>query len=300
MDGNKQRLHHCTFRLRRSFDINSLSYLIPRYMARTQEELLSDINSEANKHEALIELQRNHSRVSVWGYVKQVIAFIIHSFERMLDQHQEEIYTLANRGQVGTTAWYAEQAKVFQYGHSLSLIEHRPGYRSYSAEARIIKHVAVTASNGVINVSVVKESATKELTPLSTIELSAFQSYLDKITFAGLRAVASSRAAEAIYIFVYLQIDETYISTTGLEVGGTKKPVEDAIEGYLRNLPFNGILRRTEVEDAIQEVDGVIDVRISAMRGGSRYFSATHKPASGHAKLSPTSGFRYSTSRLNY
>ena len=68
---------------------------------------------------------------------------------------------LRHRSRIGTLAWYASQAKRYQKGHKLALINGRPGYTREEPETRIIKHVAIEedATNGTINIKTVKDGA---------------------------------------------------------------------------------------------------------------------------------------------
>ena len=271
-------------------------------MARTQTDILRQINEVADKHAELAELQSNASRVSVWGYVKQTTAFAIRTIEELFDTHKAEVQAIINEQRIGTTGWYATQARRYQKGHKLALIDGRPGYTRDEPEVRILSHVAIEedTTNGTIKVKVVKagDAPGAPYTPLETEELQAFQTYLNAITFAGLRTEASSSAAVGIKVVAKVQVDAQLIATDGTAIDGTDSPVDEAVKNYLRNLPFNGILRRTALVDAIQAVPGVVDVRITALQGGGNSFTATYLPASGHAVLNETSALTYQTNLI--
>ena len=136
-------------------------------MARTQEQILAQINEEADRHAALAELQRHTSRISVWRHIKQSAAFAIRTIEEMLDTHSAEVESRLNRQRIGTRAWYAEQALRYQHGQKVALIDGRPGYATDAAEARIIRHLAVEEATdddgnktGIIKVKAVKAGET--------------------------------------------------------------------------------------------------------------------------------------------
>ena len=112
-------------------------------MTRTQEQILSEINAEADKNKVLANLQTNHSRASVWQYIKQIVAFSIHTLEVLYENYRADIQTVIEKKQVGTTAWYAEQSLAFQMGHKLLLINNIPTYAEDNPSARIIAHVAI-------------------------------------------------------------------------------------------------------------------------------------------------------------
>ena len=277
-------------------------------MARTQEQILAQINEEADRHAALAELQRNTSRVSVWRYIKQTTAFAIRTIEEMLDTHSAEVEARLNRQRIGTPAWYAEQALRYQRGQKVALIDGRPGYATDVPDARIIRHVAVEEATdsdgnktGIIKVKAVKAGATPgaPYEVLTEEEKKSFQAYLNAITFAGLHVTASSDEAVPVQVTATIQVDAQLIVATGdaagTSVGGAEKPVEEAIRAYLRDLPFNGVIRRTAIVDAIQEVAGVVDVGITSLQANSTAFTATHKPAAGHASYADGSSLSYQT-----
>ena len=271
-------------------------------MPRTQQQILAQINEEADKQAVLATLQGNTSRVSVWKYAKQVVAFAIRTLEEMFDTHKTEIRQIIDSRQIGTPAWYAEQAKAFQLGEPLTLINHVPGYASDNPQARIVRHAAVEegtgSEKGTVIIKAVKEVA-EALTPLSAEEKLAFQSYMEQITFAGIQVQTKSEAAEEVTLHATLQVDHQLIDTKGKKVDTEEKPVEEAVANYLRTLPFNGVIRRTALEDAIQTVPGVIDLATYSNTAKTRPFSTTLKPASGHAVLASGSSFSYQAENIS-
>ncbi len=276
-------------------------------MARTEEEILATINEEADKQAVLADLQSNYSRVSVWRYVKQLIAFVIHTIESYYDNHKREIKAMIESQHVGTTGWFAEQARAFQLGHKLSLVNHRPVYLTKDPAAQIISHVAIQEGTGLekgtVIVKAVKNNAQGRPTALSSVEQIAFQGYLANITFAGLKTTVLSATAAAMRVYATIQVDGQvfHVDTVnqGELIAGGGKPVEEAISNYLRNLPFNGIIRRTAIIDSIQAVPGVIDVSVSYyLYDGGVGFISTSQPNSGHAILSSASTFAYQTTTI--
>ena len=270
-------------------------------MSRTQQQILAQINEEADKQAVLATLQGNTSRVSVWKYAKQVVAFAIRTLEEMFDTHKNEVQRIIDSRQTGTPAWYAEQAKAFQLGEPLTLINHVPGYASRNPQARIVRHAAVEegtgSEKGTVIIKAVKEM-TEKLVPLSVEEKVAFQSYMEQITFAGIQVQVKSEAAAEITLHATIQVDHQLIDNKGKKVGTEEKPVEEAVTNYLRTLPFNGVIRRTALEDVIQKVPGVIDLATFSNQGKTQPFSTTLKPTPGHAVLASRSIFTYQSQNI--
>ena len=283
-------------------------------MARTQTDILREINQEANRHADLAALQSNRSRVSVWGYVKQVVAFAIRTLEEGFDTHKKEIRTLLDNQQTGTLNWYREQALKWQRGHQLRIQDNRVFYAKNDPSSQIITHAAVEESTGrqagTIQVKVVKDDPKGDVyEALSTDELTAFSAYMKAVAFAGLNVQSSSAEAVPISITGTIQIDPQQLTTLGTQVSDTnRKPIEEALDAYLRDLPFNGIIRRTALVDAIQAVPGVVDVFISELKhylpppaapGTGSPFKVTHQPSSGHASLSKPPALTYQTNTIS-
>ena len=273
-------------------------------MARKIEEIIQSIDEAASQIASLSQLQSHPARASVWRYIKQVIAFVAHTLERMFDNHQAAIHNLLMRQQVGSLGWYAEQAKKYQHGHRISLIQSVPSYPQDSPSTKIVKHAAIEASTaGTVEVKVVKAGSNNTLEPLSSDELAGFQDYINAISFAGLRVVASSGPPVQLKMDVLIQINAQVITAQGKRLGTEKFPIKEALNAYLRALPFNGWIRASAIEDAIQAVEGVVDVHINRLWysvSGRNYiaFSKTHRPRTGHALLATNSTFVYTTEIL--
>ena len=271
-------------------------------MARTLQQILAQINEEADKQAVLATLQTNTSRVSVWRYAKQTVAFAIRTLEEMFDTHKQQVQQIIDSRQIGTPAWYATQAKAFQLGEPLALINNVPGYASDNPDAQIIRHAAVEegtgSSKGTVIIKAVKEMAAV-LMPLSAVEKAAFQGYMEQITFAGIQVQVKSEAAQELTLHATIQVDHQLIDSKGKRVGTAEQPVEEAVANYLRTLPFNGLIRRTALEDAIQQVPGVIDLATYANSAKTQSLATTQKPDAGHAVLAAGSTFAYQNTRIN-
>ncbi len=273
-------------------------------MARTIDDIMRSIEVEASNMPELSQLEENPSRVGVWRYVKHVVAFVAHTLERMLDNHKKELEEQLHLQQIGSLNWYAQQALKYQQGHSIGLINFVPQYVRESAAARIIKHAAISVKpNGVVEVKVVKAGHDKRLIRLTQNELSGFQSYMHSISFAGIRVEASSEHPVYIRQSTELQVDNQINAPAGTNDGTEIYGVRNALAAYFKELPFNGWVRMSAIEDAMQRVEGVIDVHVSIAeyRGNEEWiaFSKAFQPSSGHAFLSHLSQFIYRNKPLN-
>ena len=282
-------------------------------MARTTKEILEELNTEAEKHDELKLLQNNRSRVSMWNYTKQTVAFVAKTIEEMFDTHKQEVLDTITQQQIGSLSWYASQVRAFQYGEQLSIINNIPQYLTSNPSARIIKHVSITEGgsvdsdpffeepSGTLIVKVVKESKTGGLEPLDSDEQAALREYLRQIKFAGTRIVLVSEPADRIYLRASVTIDKQLIKQDGSAVRNSSiYPVEEAITAFFRQLPFNGKVYASAIEDTIQKVEGVRDARLlvaahATATGSFSIMRVEKHTRSGHVQL--VSGGNSSTPR---
>ena len=232
-------------------------------MARTREEIVADMGQEAQRYEVLSELEENSSRTSVWHYAKQVVGFAIQTLEHMLDHHKKDIENKIRTQESGSAYWYVQKTKEFQYGDQLTVVDNVPRYLVTNKDHRLIKHVSLTekTDSGTLEIKVVKEDAQGDFVPLSSDEKAALLSYLNHIKFAGTKIEIISREANKIGLHMEMEVDAQVLNLSGTSLlEDNKKPVEEAIHSYLKNLPFDSVLYLSKLEDAIQAVEGIRDV----------------------------------------
>ena len=72
---------------------------------------------------------------------------------------------------------------------------------------------------------------------------------------------------------MHLKYDPQILTASGeLITDPSVKPVEDAVNGYLRGIVYGGVLNKTKLVDAVQAARGVLDVVLT---------SVSVKPATG-------------------
>ena len=250
-------------------------------MARTIDEIVGEINGEANKHEALSDIQSNTSRVSVWGFLKRSVAFCVLTMEKMMEKHMAEVRTLVSQQEAGTLEWYVQKARAFQYGDRISVVGNRLEYLSKDKSKQIIKQVSIKESTsyrtaGTLHIKALKEEQ-GTLTPLAQAEKDALLVYLNKIKFAGIRISVTSVPADSIRLDLQLEVNHELIDRLGMSTSNPSvSPVEEAIKHYFNRLPFDGILYFSKLEDQMQAVEGVLNVRIVSVH--SRILNGDYVP----------------------
>jgi hypothetical protein len=130
-----------------------------------------------------------------------------------------------------------------------------------------------------------------DLAALETAELNAFKDYLAKVKDAGVKLNITSTAADKLKLSYRIKYNALVLNASGGRIDGTvATPVKDAIKQHLKNLPFNGIFSVTSLVDAIQNVEGVQDVKIDVVQTkyGALPFSSVdidYIPDSGYLRI---------------
>lgn len=209
------------------------------------------------------------SSVSITRHMEDVVAVAVDLLQTLYDTHQATVQQIADSGIYGIVPWYRSQILNFQYGHNLEVIEvdlgngitvYRPGYATEDEEAKIVAYAAVTESLGGILCKVAKEDRTVLLT---TPEREALEAYLFKIKYPGTKINVVNQPADEFTVEVDVEVNKELINTSGEKISSSStKPVEEAILSYLNESQFGGVFNVNLFEDHIQQVAGVVNVRL--------------------------------------
>jgi hypothetical protein len=218
------------------------------------------------------------SKVAIWRLWLRIVAWGIRQHEVVFDAHKAEIEAFADTLIGGTKRWLQEQCFLFQLGDVLTYnsVTSRFGYSTVNTAVQIVKRASVLESGGQLRIKVAKEVSGLPV-KLDVSELSAFQVYISQIKFAGTNVVVTSNDADELQITYTIYYDPLLMDPTGALVSnGAVFPVEVAIEEFISNLPFDGVLNLSELTDAVQDAVGVKDpVLVSALaRFGVNPFAA--------------------------
>lgn len=168
-----------------------------------------------------------------------------------------------------TARWYRDLALRFQFGDSLVVFPNGSiGYDPIIPANQIVDFASVKETPNGLVIKVAKDVA-GILAPLSTIEKSSLEGYFNAVQDAGVNLSVISDEADVLRYTANIYYDP--ISTT------FQTDVIAAIENFLKNLPFDGILRLVSLEDAIQGISGFVDLeRIEAVASPAYTTSASY------------------------
>ncbi|MBR5861249.1 MAG: hypothetical protein IKY71_07890 [Bacteroidaceae bacterium] len=203
------------------------------------------------------------SSVSLENILFYIIAACCHVLEVFFDTHKADVDTKISRAVVASVPWYHKMALQFQYGDVLVFDEatQQYVYATSNLEKQKVKYVAVRDRGTSIQILV---SGEKDERPavLSDDVLTAFKSYMNRIKIAGVILAIRSLPADLITVSATVHIDPLVIDKQGTRISDGSKPVEEAVENYLKGILYGGTFNKTKLVDAIQSVEGVADVEL--------------------------------------
>jgi len=274
-------------------------------MARTITEILDAMITEKETRTELDNLQpkpdtsqtflddlTTTSKVAIWRLMFFVLAVAIFLHEKIFDLHEADVQAQAKVLIPGTTRHLRQLALDFQFGDVLQFIDEIFQYATIDEAKQIVKRAAVIEVGGQVILKVAKLTA---LVPdkLDSGELTAFQSYIGQVKTAGIQIIIITADADLLKIAYDIHFNPQLIQNTGESIGtpGTF-PVEDAINNFIQDLPFNGILNLTQLTDAIQLAEGVNDPIITLAEAkipGGVFATIVNEyiPNAGHLKIDP-------------
>ncbi|QHN64840.1 nucleotidyltransferase [Bergeyella cardium] len=240
-------------------------------MARTKQEIKKQITDTfiQNKHiVSAYQLDKNKSfeeqfsLVSFENTIFDIITIVLWIFEKLFDTHKSEVSEMLKQLKPHTARWYRNKALAFQYG--FDLLPDSDQFNNANAtedeinNSKIIKYSAVTESE--VESRLIVKIATEqggELQPISVGQKASFDAYMNEIKDAGVRITVINYLPDILRLQMRIYRDPLVLDENGTSIRTGKKPVEDAINHYFKNLPFNGELVLAHLVDELQKVEGV-------------------------------------------
>ncbi len=252
-------------------------------MARTIIEIYNEMIAEKETNANLSTLQpaidsgqtlltdlTTASKVAIWRLIFFVVAVGIWSHEKIFDLHKAEIETRANEMIPGTLRWYRDQALKFQYGDALIWDDEtlKFAYPTGSTGAKLIAQASAiepAGANNQVRIKVAK-LVSNDLVPLLPGEETAFSNYINQIKFAGTNVSVTNINADLLKLNIEIVYNPLILTPTGELISDPGiYPVRDAINNFIKFLPFDGVFNRNKFIDAIQSASGVVDPIINSI-----------------------------------
>ncbi|MBI1837792.1 MAG: hypothetical protein HYR91_11070 [Flavobacteriia bacterium] len=243
------------------------------------------------------------SKVSLEGILFYCLSVSIWVLEKLFDDHKAWIENRATQLILGNTDWYKSIALDFQFGDALEKINDTYVYPVVNESLKIVKFASVKDQGNLVLMKVAGIDSSNLPVQLTTPQLTAFNAYIKKRKFAGVKILIVSREADLMKLYMHIYIDSLVLDSTGtLLSDGTTKPVEVAINNFIQTLPFNTDFNPNDLIDVLQTVQGVINPcfdSASAKFGLYDYvlIGDYYNPNAGYLKIDPA--FPLSTT-INY
>lgn len=195
------------------------------------------------------------SKVARWRWIMLSAAYVMKLLRDQFDMHKEEVKELALEGHFGTRRWFAARARAFQYGHVLQFSSNDASYAVDDPAARIVSQVAVTELGNRVIVKAAKTFGSG-LAKLDPPERQALDDYFQELRPPVYVQVISADADK-------MRLTGTVVYDAQAILLGVQAGVEAAVKGYFQTLEFGGVMRVTDLKQAMLGVTGVVDVQLT-------------------------------------
>lgn len=212
---------------------------------------------------------------SIWFDIVAIIHFIM---EQMFATHKTEVNEAIRLQKSHTAINIRERLLQFMYGYTLGEEFQRiyliPGTDEFDTkdltpeqieQAKIIKYAAVTESDD--EKRVICKIATEnggELSPVNSDQFEAVAEYVSQIKAAGVPYTIINFLPDLLRLEIRIFRDPMVLSASGMHKVTGQKPVEIALQEFMKELPFNGELILQELANKLEKVEGVRIVHIQS------------------------------------
>ena len=228
----------------------------PRTIAQIQAQILAYKNAQS----ALSTLTST-SKTAYWNLWIFIQAVAINLLEQIMSIFMSDIEAVIAEQVPGTAPWIKQQVLNFQYGDVVQInADFTIGYPAADTKALIVSQCSVaTLTNGFINIKVATGTPPVPLDGSpgnSGPQVSALSSYLTTILPAGATFSITNQASDTLQVNAVIYYNAQYNTSI-------QENVIAALNTYSTSLPFNGIVKVTDIERTVLAVSGVTDVVIS-------------------------------------
>lgn len=249
---------------------------------------LADYNPDSDAAALAAYYDSKFSLVSVETCILYVVATCAALLEYMFDWFTEDVDNIANNERYGRKGWYEKTAKAFQYqdgnGVDYALNIDTGEYDDYDENAQIVKHASAEASNGIgVRLKVAKEN-NGVLAPLTSDELTAFTTYINRLKPAGVPVTVISRNPDRLAVEMAVYYDPlVFNAATALQ------KVKETISDYLNSIEFNGEFVTMTMVDRLQSVPGLDIIEAGEVKAKHEGYGYT--PIENNARYVPKPGY---------
>ncbi|KMQ70306.1 hypothetical protein [Chryseobacterium koreense] len=203
------------------------------------------------------------SIVSFENILIDIFVFLFWTLEKLFDNHKSEVTGILKVLKPHTARWYRQKALDFQFGFDLypdtDVFVNEGFSQEQIANSKIIKYSAVTeaSTESRLIVKIATEDGNGELAPISAPQKESFDTYIDEIRDAGVKVTVINYLPDILRLNIKVYYNPLVLTSNGVSILTGKKPVEDALKAFMKELPFNGELILSALIDKLQQTEGV-------------------------------------------
>lgn len=220
----------------------------------------------------------------LWMYIFAAISWLQ---QQVINRFRGEIQAIADAAPTCNDRWFEREVRKFQFGDPLLFDNETKKYfyAEIDEDKQIVKRVAVQDQNGRGIIKAAKEVGGEPFA-LSTSELNALIAYVRRIQPFGSNIGIISAQADLLRLFLNVTYDGLVPLAT------LQANVQAAIMDHIKNIGFNGTLWFIRLQDAVQQVEGIIDVepvQLQAAQAGGPFtnWNRRYLPVSGYLDIDP-------------
>ena len=224
-------------------------------MARSISQIKQSMLDAKNADPTLSALTST-SQTAKWNLYYFIVASCIAIFEQLQDIFKTELEAIASTAAPSTPQWTRNKVLKYQKGDvaQLNTTTFTVEYPTINTANQILTRCAViTAPNRTVLIKVAKSNPP---VPVSVGELAELQSYIETFNPAGIAFTLINENSDKMEVAATIYYNGQYSAVISTNVVA-------ALNNYMANLPFNGVISTQAVVDAIQAAEGVISVSLA-------------------------------------
>ncbi|MDH1883971.1 nucleotidyltransferase [Empedobacter sp. GD03797] len=202
------------------------------------------------------------SKTSTWRMMLYIMAYSVEQIAQLFTLHRSEIDTKISTQKTHRLPWIQSLYLNFQYGFELikekDLFDNTNAADEEIEASKIIKYCAVNESSTgrevIIKIATEKDNI---LSPLEADKIEAIYEYTKRVKGAGVPYRIINYLPDRLKLNIRVFRDPLVINANGMDITSAKYPIQEALQEFMKELPFNGELRIQDLANKLEAVTGV-------------------------------------------
>lgn len=272
------------------------------------ENYQSEMISAKERNQNLDELTST-SKTSVWRMMLYIMAFTVEQLAQLFTLHRSEIDAKISTQKTHRLPWIQSLFLNFQYGFELmketDLFDNTNATAEQIDASKIIKYCAVNESDTgrevIIKIATEKDEV---LSPLEMDKMEAILEYTERVKGTGIPYRIINFLPDRLKLNIRVFRDPLVINAQGMDITTGKYPAQEALQEFMKELPFDGELRIQDLANKLEAVTGVNLVSVDLAQscwinastnsyGDWTTIDVRRIPTSGYFTIEDFNGIRY-------